>query len=282
MNGSAVGGRADVAHEDRRAVHDFDGDVVDLLDHVDEAVRIDVVVQIADLHVAGRDDGALGIEGFDDVGWGHVAREHPLLIEEDGDLPDFSAQRGAERNAGDGGDLLAHGEVGQVADFFRAQRLAAHGEEPDRQARHAEFVDGRGKDAGREQANDAVGQAGQLGLGRIDAVLRLEEDFDVAHAGERLRFDMFDIARFDEALLHLERDRPFHLAGAQSAVERRDENGRHLDLRENVHPHLLIGHGSEDERDHADRKDGVGIFERGAGQHRVSYHHEEHDSDLNQ
>ncbi len=81
---------------------------------------------------------------------------------------------------------------------------------------------------------------------------------------------MFDIARFDEPLLHLERNRPFHLAGAQSAVERRHENGRYLDLRKNVHPHLLIGHGPEDEQDHADRKDGVGILERSAGQHLVS------------
>ena len=62
LNGGAVGGRADIADEDRRAVHDLDGDVVDLIDHVDEAVGVDVVVQIADLDVAGRDDGALRID----------------------------------------------------------------------------------------------------------------------------------------------------------------------------------------------------------------------------
>lgn len=81
---------------------------------------------------------------------------------------------------------------------------------------------------------------------------------------------MFDVARFDEPLLHLERNRPFHLAGAQASVERGDEDARNLDLGENVHPHLLVGDGSEHEHDHAEGKDSVGVLEGCAGQHAVS------------
>ena len=68
LNGGAVRRRADVAHEDRCAVHDFDGDVVDLIDYTDQTIRVDVVVQIADLHVAGWNNRALGIDRFHHVG----------------------------------------------------------------------------------------------------------------------------------------------------------------------------------------------------------------------
>ena len=78
---------------------------------------------------------------------------------------------------------------------------------------------------------------------------------------------MFDIARFHEALLHSQRDRPFHFGGAQSPIEGRDEDRRDADLRKDVHPHLLVRHGAEDQRDHADREDGVRIFKSAAGQH---------------
>ena len=80
-------------------------------------------------------------------------------------------------------------------------------------------------------------------------------------------FDVFDVARFDEALLHLERDGPFHLAGTQPAVKGGDEDRRQLDLGKDVHAHLLIGDGAQNQRDHANRKDRVGIFEGRAGQH---------------
>ena len=68
LDGGAVGCGPDVADEDRRAVDDFDGNVVDLLHHADEAVGIHVVVQVADFDVAGRNDRALRIDRLDDVG----------------------------------------------------------------------------------------------------------------------------------------------------------------------------------------------------------------------
>ena len=65
----------------------------------------------------------------------------------------------------------------------------------------AEFEHGRRIDAGRKSPNHAIGQACQFGLGRVDTVVRLKKDFDVAHPGERLRFDVFDVTRFHEPLL---------------------------------------------------------------------------------
>ena len=188
----------------------------------------------------------------------------------DRDLPDLAAQRRAERDAGDVGDLVAHREIRQVANFFRSQSVAAHGEQADRQAGDAELIDRGWIDARRQQADDAVGQAGQLRLRRVDAVLGLEEHLDVAHARERLRFDMFDIARFDKPLLHAKRDRPFHLAWAQPAIKGRDQNRRDFDFRKNIDAHLLVRHGTKQQSDHADGKHRVRIFQGGSRQHVVS------------
>ena len=40
---------------------------------------------------------------------------------------------------------------------------------------------------------------------------------------------MFDVARFDEALLHLQRDRA-HFAGTQASIERGDKDGGQFDF----------------------------------------------------
>jgi hypothetical protein len=148
--------------------------------------------------------------------------------------------------------------------------IAADGKKADRQAGDPEFVHRRRKNTRRQETDNAIRQARQLGLRGINAVFRLKKYFDVTDAGQRLGFDVLDVTGLYEALLHAQCYRPFHFRRAEAAIERCDQNRRNADLGEDIDAHLLIRDDPEYQRDHAEREDGVGVLEAGAGQHLVS------------
>src|SRR5262249_38273947 len=81
LNGGSVLDRADVFDEDRSAVLDLDRKVVDVRDARNHAVGVDLIVEVADLSVAGRNEDVEIAERLDDIGRRKAVASQPVGIE---------------------------------------------------------------------------------------------------------------------------------------------------------------------------------------------------------
>src|SRR5207302_7629315 len=117
-------------------------------------VREHVVIQVAGLEVAGREDQVRRFDGFDDV----QDREPPPLqqrrVQVDVDLADLAT---FDRRRGDIGQLLdlrRDRVESQVVKSSLVQIAAGNGHEGGRNVRHVELDDKGLEDAGREVVED--------------------------------------------------------------------------------------------------------------------------------
>src|SRR5206468_11588693 len=125
--------RADILEIHRYPVDDFDREVIHLLDQRDDAVAVDVVVEVTDLDIPRRYQEVLGVDRLDDLVRADSARQHLLPIEKDRNLPHRAAERGWKRNALDRAQLRTDREIGEVADLLLAEGRAVQGQICDRQ-----------------------------------------------------------------------------------------------------------------------------------------------------
>ena len=257
-----IGGPRHILQHDRHPVDHLDRDLVHLLHELDHAVGVHVVVELADLDVAGRQQEALRVDRGDDLARRDAARQHALPIQEHRDLPDRPPKAGRHEDAGHIGQLRAHAEVGQVPHLLLAQRLAADGEGADRQAGRAELDDDRGEHALGQVAQGRVGETGDLGHAGIHIVGRMKIDLDETHAGQRAGLDVLDVGGLQEELLQAQGDGAFDLGGPHALVEGGHRHHGQVDLRKDVHHHILVGHSPQDHDDQADRHHRIGILER--------------------
>ncbi len=159
-----------VSQEHRNPVHDLDGDVVHLVDNLDHTVRVDVIIEVADLHIAGRQEDALQVHRAHNLVSGNATSQHALRIQEDRDLPNSSTKCGRECYARHFAQLRPDVEVGQIAHFLLRHRLTAGRLHGNRKARRSELDDDRREDPLRQIAQVGIGEARDLGQSRVDVI----------------------------------------------------------------------------------------------------------------
>ena len=137
-----------VAETNRDAVLHLDRDLVHAIDNLDQTVRVDVVIEVADLHVAGRQQEALLVDGGDDLLGRNASRQHAFAIEKDGDLADRASKTRRHENTGDGGELRTDVVIGLVPNVLFAEPLAAGRQHADGKTRHAELDNNGRKHSG--------------------------------------------------------------------------------------------------------------------------------------
>ncbi len=224
-----------VVQVDNGAVGFLHRKVVDPVEQRWAGIQRDVPVELADLGVAGRKNEILGRDGVDHVVGGDAVRLHGLLVEIDLGLQDFAAVGRRNRGAGDGRELRPDEILPEIEQFHFRQLLA----------RQRQLQDGNrgGVVAQHIGRCDAGGQKLEHGLrsgrdlcqrGRdIDALLK--EDFDDAVAGQRLRFDMFDVADLcGQRPFIVINDTARHIVGQQAVIGPDDADHRYIDIGKDV------------------------------------------------
>ncbi len=104
-----------------------------------------------------------------------------------------------------------------------------------------------------------VGRSGELRDRGIDLGARMEEDFDDAEAGKRLRFHVLDIVDGDgEAALGADGDGFGHFLGRDAAIAPDDADHGDIDLREDIGGHAEDGEHAQNHDQHRHDDEGVG------------------------
>ena len=146
-----------------------------------------------------------------------------------------------------------------VVERLLGERLAAQAELKNRHVRRAVTDDERRRGAGRHHAHDRLIDRSDLRDRGVHARARLEEDFDHADAGERLRLDVLDVVyrRGHRALADRD-DALFHFFGREAAVIPNHGNDRNVDRGENVLRHPATAKYPEDNDEQGHHGERVG------------------------
>ena len=75
---------------------------------------------------------------------------------------------------------------------------------------------------------------------------------------------MLHVAGLEIELLQAQRDGPLHLVWTHALKEGGHGHDRNLDLREDVHHHVLVGHHAQEHDHQADRHHRIRILKRGS------------------
>ena len=124
----AIVNLSDVLDEYRRAVDEFDGSIVEVVDRRRQRVGPHRVLEISDLRGSGRDGEVLRIDGVDDVERGQAFGLKFQRVDINHDLPIFSAGRGRQRNAVNWRELLAHPIDAVVVELRAIERVRTQGD----------------------------------------------------------------------------------------------------------------------------------------------------------
>ena len=259
----------DVFQEDRRAVLHLHRDVVELRHLRDHPVRIDEVVHLAELRVAGRDEDVVALQRLHHVHRRKVAGVELVTVHVGQDPPELSPVNRRRDDPRDPLEAVAEVEVGDVVQLRlvidgRGDRQQAHRDRPCRVERHHHRRDRPRRKV--EQVRHRVG--GDLGHRRVGVDVIAEEVLDDAHPEHRLAFLTRDAVALPGPALEAGHDVPLHHDGGHPRVERDDLHGRSREDRKQVHGDPEQARDA----DHQDRQDadhdGIGVVE-GALDHRV-------------
>ncbi len=234
----AVVNLPDVLDEHRRAVDEFDGDVVEVVDRRRQRVGPHRVLEVSYLRRSGRDGEVLRIDGVDDVERGQAFGLQFQRVDIDHDLPIFPARRRRQRDAVNRRELLAHPIEAVVVELGPVERVGAQGDLKNRHAGGVVADDDRRLDAGRHQGADGVRGRNDLGDRQIDVDVGLKVNLLDRDAVESLRLDIsdaIDVRR--DRILAVGCDALLHLGRRQARILPNDRHDRNIDLGEDVGRH---------------------------------------------
>src|SRR6185312_3902619 len=144
LNLGGIGGATYIGDEDRGAVHRLQRQLIDLLDVVELAVGIDVVIEAADANIAGRQDQVRAVDRANDVHDAHVVGLQLHGVHVDHDLPVAAAEGLRHRCTGHTRDLIANVVLPEIAQPRLPEPLALQGDQAHRQTCGVELQhDGR-------------------------------------------------------------------------------------------------------------------------------------------
>ena len=236
----------DVPQIDRRVGERLDREVVQLGDGPRACVHRDVILELADLGGAGRQHDVLLAEGRDGVGRGQPFRLEQALVQIDHHLALLAAVRVRDGRARDRDELSPQEVETDVVELGLGE--AGQGELEDRHRRRA-VVDDQGRlDAGRELAESGLRYRRHLGIGRIEARVRLQKDLDHRLAAHRRRLDVLDIVhrRRQDALV-TGGDPTFHLLRVEAGELPGHRDHRDVDVRKDIGGSSQDNHRAQDE-----------------------------------
>ena len=258
-------GIADVGDADRRLPDGLHRQVVDLLDGAQLAVGVDVVVQHADLHIAGRQNQVGIVHGADHVHQAQLVRFQFVGVRVDHDLAVPAAERLRHAGAGHAGNLVAHLELSQIAQRGFVQALALERHQAHREAGSIELQHDRRQRARGKAAQLRHREIGDGSHRRVRIGARLEVDLDDADAGKGARFDVLDAAAEREEAFEAAGDVGLDLLRRHAGIERGHDHHRDVHRREHVDGHAGETRHAHDRDEQADDDDEIWIADGKAG-----------------
>ena len=231
--GLAVFDARDVGDPDRVAVLLADDDVVELGDGLDAAARAQRDRLRPLIDAAAGDLDVLRLQRARDVGDRQVVGAQAVGVEPDVDLPLAAAEDEHLADAVDAFELPAQHLVGVLGDV--ADRLVgAEREAQDRRRVGIELVDARLLNRLRQQRQDAVDLVAHFLRGDVGVLVEQEADDDLRDAFGRDRAQLVDAADGVDRFLDLVGDLGLDLLRRGAGLDRRDDDGREVDLREAI------------------------------------------------
>src|SRR4029077_11227555 len=150
---------SNVRHEYRAGAVHFDWILAGVL-QVELRIRVDVVVKVSDLDVAGRQDHVRLTERPNYVHGADLPRFELERIDIELDLPPRSAERLRNRRAGNTRQLVANEILRDVLQIAICHALAIHGDQADGKTRRVGLQDDGRQGAGRQVFHVRHGKAG--------------------------------------------------------------------------------------------------------------------------
>ncbi len=254
---------AKVSHPHRISLLiDLDDDVVDRLDRSELVVGEDVVIEVAGLDIARRQNQVGGFDGAHDVKDGQPAGIQERGVEIDVDLTNLAAFDRRRRHVRELFDLRGDGIEGEVVEGALIQIAPGDRDKRDRNIGDVKLDDEGLQDPGGQAVENLGDPLHHLHLPDIDIGAPIEPDLygPDAMLGERLhvlhvggRADGF-FDRIDDALLDVERGR--------SLVDDPDKRDRHLDIREEIDGEALQRGGAQHHHRQRQHQDADSVSKR--------------------
>ncbi len=249
LNGAGVFRFTDVGDQHRAKAHALERDLVDLLDFWNLAVGVNVVVAVANAHVARRQNQVGAIDGTDHIHEAELVSFQLDGIDEYLDLPVGSTKRLRDGSTWHICDLIPDLELGEVFQLRFAETLAFQREQAHRQAGGVELQHHGRQGSWRKPAQVCHGEIGNVAECGVGIGAGLKINFDETDAGEGARFDVVDVAAKSEESLEGVGNVGFNLLRRHASVEGSNYDDRDVDLREQVHRHAHHG-GDANHCDH--------------------------------
>ena len=239
---------SDVPQKDHGAIHDLDGDVIELCDGLGAAVQVDVVFAIANFGGALWLDKVLGIDSVDHFGPGDASLEQLLRVEVDAHQAILAAIGPGQFRSFNGRQTRAQEVGSQVGQLLLGQTLTGQPDLQNGNIRGAVSDQKRGCRAGRHSADGRLGHRCHLGDVAIKVGLGLEERLDHGDAMVGLRLDMLDIVDgLGHVAFHDAGEAVLHVLGRKARIIEDDTNHRNIDGREDINRGLDDGYPAEDQ-----------------------------------
>ncbi len=137
--------------------------------------------------------------------------------------------------------MIANVELSQVVQLRFGQPLTLQSHQTDGHAGGIEFQHHGRQCALRQTSQVSHCQVGNLADGGIGIGSRLEINLDQAHASQRTRFDVVDVAAQSKKAFEGVGDVAFDLLWRHAAVESSDDHNRNLNLRKQINRHPRHG-----------------------------------------
>ncbi len=230
LKAGAVVHVSDVAQINHRAVHHFDGNVVQFVHRFGRAVQLDVVFAVADLRRALRLNYILCVYRSDHVGPGNTPLQQFLRVQVNGDhaLPAPIGPR--KFDAGDGRQPRPQKVLGHVGQLLFGKALAA---QPDLQNGNVCSIVRKHERRGGAHGHAANGRGryrAYFGDIAIEVRFRLKEHLDHRDAMVGLRFVMIHVLdRVRHVPLHHAREAVLHVLRGKSRVAQDDADYGNVD-----------------------------------------------------
>ena len=180
LNLIGVLGLPHVSHRDPRGPHRLDGDIVQVLHLVHQAIGIDVVIVGAHLHIAGGQDQIRLVHRVHHVHGSHLARKELVGVHVHHGLPVLPAKRRRDLRPLHHRNLVADGKLRVVVKLRFGEPLPFHRHQANRQAGGIKLQHHGRQGAGRQALQVGQGQVGDFRHIGVGAGSRLEVNLDNA------------------------------------------------------------------------------------------------------
>src|SRR5581483_6509797 len=223
------------------------------------AVGVDVVIELAELHITGGQDQVRVIDRANQVHQAQLVRLELVRVGVHHDLAVAAAEGLRHAGARYAGHLVAYLELRQIAQGSLVESLALKGDQTDWQTRSIKLQNHRRQGSRRQPAQLGHGQVGNGCDVGIGVSPWLEVNLDDTHSGQRARLDVLDTRAQGEEPLEPAGDIGFDLLGGHAGIERRDHDYRDVHRWKHVHRHLNKAAHSDHPDNEADNNNEVGI-----------------------